>query len=119
MVDLLMVAIGGAVGAAARYAVGQAIARRTSDTYYATLIVNLSGSLLLGMMVGASLQVEQQALYALLGIGLIGGFTTYSTLMVQTVMMAQQRSYRSLLLYLMYTFAGGLLLAGIGFSMMI
>ncbi|MCU1691609.1 MAG: crcB 2 [Frankiales bacterium] len=65
----LLVALGGAAGAAARYGVAQALPGRR-----ATLLVNVAGSLLLGLLLG----VHGHA-YALLGVGFCGALTTFST----------------------------------------
>lgn len=72
---LLLVALGGAAGAAARWATAQALPGRR-----ATLLVNVAGSLLLGLLTGVA-----PAPYALLGVGFCGAFTTFSTYAVEVL----------------------------------
>ena len=73
---VVLVALGGAVGAALRYVVAQRLDERMP---WGTLLVNVTGSFLLGTFVGLG---EQS--FALLGTGFCGGLTTYSAFAVQT-----------------------------------
>ena len=75
---LLLVALGGAVGAALRFVVAHHLDSRVP---WGTLLVNVAGSFLLGLWSGLAL--EENAM-ALLGVGFCGGFTTYSAFAVQT-----------------------------------
>lgn len=75
----LLVAVGAAIGAPARLAVGRAL---DSTTHWGTLLVNLLGSALLGWLLGRG--VDGSPL-ALVGTGFCGAFTTYSAVMVQSV----------------------------------
>lgn len=75
---VLLVALGAAVGAALRYVAGHLLDGRWP---WGTVLVNWTGSLLLGWCVAAGLS---GALIALLGTGFCGGLTTYSAFAVQT-----------------------------------
>ncbi len=76
------VAVFGALGAAARFRVDAAVsARWPSDFPIGTLVVNLSGTVPLGLLVGAA--VPHRTLLVL-GTGFIGGYTTFSTWMVES-----------------------------------
>lgn len=75
---LLLVALGGALGSALRYAAASALDTRLPR---GTLAVNVAGSALLGLLVGAG--VEDSA-YSLLGVGFCGGLTTWSAFAGQT-----------------------------------
>ena len=67
----------GGLGAIARFALDAVVARRLGRQFpYGTLAVNLSGAFLLGAFVGLALPDDS---YRLLGTGLIGAFTTFST----------------------------------------
>jgi CrcB protein len=75
-VTALLVALGAAVGATARYAVGRALPGRR-----ATLLVNVLGSLLLGAVIARSAPGGSVA--ALVGTGFCGAFTTFSSYALQ------------------------------------
>lgn len=86
--QVLAIAVGGAVGAAARYGVA-----RLARTYlhpqlpYGTLLVNVAGSLVLGLLVGlvgAGARIPPLVL-ALVGTGFCGAFTTFSTFATETL----------------------------------
>jgi fluoride exporter len=85
MTAFLWVALGGAVGSAARYGVGLAAARWIGLTFpWGTLIVNAAGGLAIGLLT-ARVGPEQETLRLLLGVGVLGGFTTFSTFSLETV----------------------------------
>ena len=84
--------IGGAVGAGLRYEAGRiALARFGSAFPWGTLIVNLSGGLLAGLLVGAVSRLQGgEQLLLLLGVGLLGGFTTFSAFSVEVAGMVER-----------------------------
>lgn len=74
---VLAVGLLGGVGAVARFLVDSAVSRRAGRGFpYGTLVVNLSGALALGVVVGAALT---QDAYRLVGVALLGAYTTFST----------------------------------------
>ncbi len=111
--DWMAVALGGAIGALLRFYVSETV---SSEGFpWATLTVNLVGSLLLGVMtaaVAASTLSETQAL--LLGTGILGAFTTLSTFSVETATLYQEEQWSALLGYVASSALGGPLLALIG-----
>lgn len=85
---LLLVMLGGAAGAVARFLVNQAASRHTvSALPYGTLTVNVAGSLLLGLLAGIGSDLPGW-LGALLGTGFCGALTTYSTFSLETLRLA-------------------------------
>ena len=76
---LALVALGGSVGAVLRYLAGH-LADVHDRVPWGTVAANLAGSLLLGVLTGAGLA---PAALALLGVGLCGALTTYSSFVVQ------------------------------------
>ncbi|KRE42523.1 fluoride efflux transporter FluC [Knoellia sp. Soil729] len=80
MTTLLLVAVGAAVGAPVRYAVTQLLRERGATTHLGTLVVNVLGSFVLGLLVAAA--VGGNAL-ALVGTGFCGALTTMSTLALE------------------------------------
>jgi CrcB protein len=92
MPNILLVMIGGAVGAALRYETGRiALARFGAAFPWGTLIVNLTGGLLAGLLVGTlSRSGGSEQLLLLLGVGLLGGFTTFSAFSLDAATMIQR-----------------------------
>ena len=86
---MLWVALGGALGAVCRYAVALSW---VAHWPFATLLVNVLGSVLLGYLAGAEASGTALApsLKALFGIGFCGAFTTFSTFSVQTMALLQE-----------------------------
>jgi CrcB protein len=83
----LAVAAGGLVGAPARYLLDQAVTRRAGPGLpWGTLVINLSGSLVLGFLTGLALAGHlPPTAKALLGTGFCGAYTTFSTFTFETV----------------------------------
>jgi CrcB protein len=86
-VILAGVAVAGALGAVLRYLVDRTVqARARTDFPSGTLVVNVSGSLVLGLLTGAALHAGLAAGWlAVLGTGLVGAYTTFSTFTFDTV----------------------------------
>lgn len=87
----LLVGVMGALGALARYGVSGVVQRRWRTTFPAgTLVVNITGAFAAGILLGFSTghSVPDLALTAA-GIGFLGGYTTFSTWMVETVLAAE------------------------------
>ena len=88
LVTALAVGLGGSAGAVARHGVSERLERRALDT----LVVNVAGSLLLGVVLGASVG-GPAALAA--GTGFCGAFTTFSSFAVETVGLAAEGRRRA------------------------
>lgn len=103
LVFLLAAACGG-LGAATRYLVDLGIARLTGTRFpWGVMVINITGSLALGLVVG----MLPGAAFVL-GTGFLGGYTTFSTAMIDTVALWRDGERRASALY-----AGGMLLAGL------
>lgn len=92
MIQVLLVIAGGGVGSAARYLVSQAITERFGAGFpWGTLAVNVTGSLLIGLL--AALADDARVIGAssrlLLVTGVLGGFTTFSAFSLETVRLAE------------------------------
>jgi CrcB protein len=84
----IAVALGGAVGSLARHAVNLTFSRLGSATPYSTATVNILGSLVIGVLAGsvASGKLHMTpALRAFVFVGILGGFTTFSSFMLDTL----------------------------------
>jgi CrcB protein len=91
MMSVLWVALGGAVGAVARYGVGLGAARWLGLGFpWGTLIVNVLGGLAMGYL-AARVGPEQTALRLGLGVGVLGGFTTFSAFSLETVKLMEHQ----------------------------
>lgn len=90
---VLAIGVLGGVGSIARFLLGDAVARRLGSEFpYGTLAVNVSGSLLLGVLVGAALSGDA---YRLAATGLLGAYTTFSTWMLESHRLAEDGQARS------------------------
>jgi len=86
LTSLLHVALGGALGASARYLVGVGAVRLLGHGFpWATLVVNVLGSLAMGALVVLFAQKDATRLAPLLMTGLLGGFTTFSAFSLDAV----------------------------------
>jgi CrcB protein len=90
-VIVLGVALLGGLGAATRFMVDGVIRSRRRVAFpVATLVVNVSGSGLIGLLSGAVLYHSlSSTFYTLVAVGFCGGYTTFSTAMVETVRLVQ------------------------------
>ncbi|MFD5068993.1 fluoride efflux transporter CrcB [Streptomyces sp. NPDC058369] len=91
MSDFLLVAIGGAVGAPLRYLTDRAVQARHDTVFpWGTFTVNVVGSLILGILTGGALSgTAGHTVQLLLGTGLCGALTTYSTFSYETLRLAE------------------------------
>jgi CrcB protein len=102
----------GALGAWLRFSVGGAItARRASDFPFGTFVVNLTGGFVLGALTGAG--VTGDALLVL-GTGLMGGYTTFSTWMVEAQRLGEDARWGLMFAYLLGSMGVGLVATGLG-----
>ncbi|MFV0128762.1 fluoride efflux transporter CrcB [Streptomyces sp. HMX112] len=87
----LLVLAGGAVGASLRYLTDRAVRTRHSSVFpWGTLVVNVLGCLVLGLLTGAvAAGAASSPLQLLVGTGLCGALTTYSTFSYETLSLAQ------------------------------
>jgi CrcB protein len=95
----ILIAIFGGLGAATRLVVDGLVRRRIRTTVPAgTMIINVSGSLLLGLVVGLTgAQLLSEPWHQVLGVGFLGGYTTFSTASFETVRLLQHRQYAAAL----------------------
>ncbi|MCC8908825.1 MULTISPECIES: fluoride efflux transporter CrcB [unclassified Curtobacterium] len=84
--ELLLVAVGGGVGAALRFLLDGVVKARVSGFPLGTVVINVSGSLVLGVLTGlGQAGTIPLPVVAVLGTGMMGGYTTFSTASVETV----------------------------------
>lgn len=119
MISLSLVMLGGALGAAARYLVGQAITGWLGPNYpWGTLAVNLIGGLAMGALVGMLARMaaaEQARLF--LAVGVLGGFTTFSAFSLELVTMLERGAMLTAFGYAIASVLGAVLALFAGLAM--
>ncbi|GEN46223.1 fluoride efflux transporter CrcB [Alkalibacillus haloalkaliphilus] len=116
--SITLVAIGGAIGAVLRYLLGLFIMsnRKKEGLPTAMLIVNLVGSLGLGLFIGVynpGSEPLQNPLYLLFSIGFFGAFTTFSTFSVEAMQLIQKRQLKLFWTYVLMSVLGSIILFGL------
>ena len=114
------VAVGGAFGALARYALDTWVSERTGGLFpWGTLIINVSGAFLLGLL--ATLAVDRSVLSPeirpIAMIGFLGAYTTFSTWMLDCWRLAQIGAWPLAAANLLGSVALGLLAVGLGIAL--
>jgi fluoride exporter len=111
-VTTLLVAVGGVVGVLARFGISRLTLHHES-LLWATVGINVAGSFLLGLLV-AEPWFSRDAREAI-GVGLLGGFTTFSTFSVQVVMEVDAGRPDRAALYVAASVLGGIAAAACGY----
>lgn len=95
MNGLLCVALGGALGASGRHLLGGFALRVMGPGYpYGTLAANVLGGLLMGLLVGwLMVKAGNENVRLFLGVGLLGGFTTFSAFSLDAIRMIETKAY--------------------------
>ncbi len=117
----LAIAVGGALGAMARHAVAQIVMRRfgASGVPYGIVVVNLAGCLIIGLFAGAVAGGRFPAgatLRSFVMIGLLGGFTTFSSFGLDTLTLLQDGRTLAAAANVAMQVGLGLLAVGVGFA---
>ena len=119
LLRVVAIALGGALGTLARYGTDRALVPRPSGVPWATFTVNVAGSLLLGLIV--TLVVERwpptRFIRPFAAIGFCGGFTTFSTLAVETAQRAQHGRVGLAAGYVAASLVAGVVAAFVGMAL--
>jgi len=116
MQQILLIALGGSLGAVARYGLSTMVYQATSAAFpWGTLAVNLTGSFLIGV----SVELFEAALVpaawrSFLAIGFLGAYTTFSTYSVETVSLLRDGELRLAAFNVIGSNLAGLLLVALG-----
>ena len=116
MQNILLVGIGGALGAISRYAVNQAVVAYIGSSLIGTFIANTSGSFILGLLTGLfSVNSDWSSETRIfIAVGFLGSYTTFSTLTVATVESIQKGDLPIALVNVLGSIVTGLLAAFVG-----
>jgi fluoride exporter len=105
--EWILIGIGAGLGSVSRYEIGHRLAsKRTGSKIAGTFAVNISGAFLLGVMVGLNLH---GLWWSLIADGFLGGFTTFSTFMVEGIFLIHGNQKLNALVYIAGTAALGIL----------
>jgi CrcB protein len=119
MNQLLLIGLGGGLGAMARYLMVSGAARLpVADFPYGVLSVNILGSLLMGLLAGATLPALTPEWRAFLGIGVLGGFTTFSAFSLDVVTLMQRGETVAAFIYMVSSVTLSILALAIGLGLM-
>ena len=105
----LLAALGGALGALARWSITTALPTAEGGWPWATLLINLSGCLLIGVLLAVVLHSFPTSAWIrpFLAVGVLGGYTTYSTFAVEVVRLADGGSWPTALGFVLASVLGG------------
>ena len=115
----LLVAIGGAIGSLLRFGVGKCSSMYFGTTIFATLAVNVTGSFALGLLLGLAWDKPAlpDHLRVFLAVGLLGGYTTFSTLTIESLQLLDSGSLGRAAINILGNMITGLLVAYIGIQL--
>lgn len=112
MMQLLLVAVGGAVGAVTRWKLGGAVLHHTADWRFplGTFLVNVIGCLIAGVLAGLAVKRDYFSpdVRLLLFTGLLGGFTTFSAFGLETVTLLRRGELAVAAAYVLLSVAAGI-----------
>jgi fluoride exporter len=114
-VRFLWVGLGGAMGSIARYAIGLGVDQ--SHFPWATLGINLSGAFVLALFLTLALGHLSVAVMTPVAVGLIGGFTTFSTFAWEGFTLSRTGRVGVAVIYVTVSVAGGLIMASCGYAL--
>lgn len=115
--QILSIALGGALGAVSRYCLGNFISRIVGSALpYGTFVINIIGCFFMGLLMTIILErnMMSQAWRLFLCVGFLGGFTTFSSFGYETLMLLQEGRYIAGLGYIGGSVILGLMSAALG-----
>jgi CrcB protein len=119
MILALAVSLAAAVGAALRYLVDQVVQHQHDQTFpWGTFTINVSGSLVLGFVTGLALHHGLPPVATtVIGVGLLGGYTTWSTYLWESIALAETGAVGEAALNIVGSLAAGFAAAGAGLAL--
>lgn len=109
-----MLGLGASTGACVRYLLTNIIKGHIKEKFpLATFILNVTGALMLGLIVGIKLN---SLLYGIIGTGFLGGYTTFSTFNNELFSLLHNRNYSMAIIYMLTSYVIGILFAFLGYN---
>lgn len=107
---LAMIALGGGIGSTARYLISQIVPVPPDHFPWATFLINVTGCLLLGLLMALVVEIWPPRRYVrpFVGVGILGGYTTFSTFAVEIRGLAAHRLWALAGAYSLGSLVGGL-----------
>lgn len=121
MPHILLVMLGGAIGAGARYQTGKLMLRLLGSAWpWATLTVNIAGGLVMGLFAGwlAARAQGGEALRLFFAVGVLGGFTTFSAFSLELILMLERGELLSAFGYALISVAASAAALMLGLAIM-
>lgn len=115
--NFLLVGLGGGLGSVMRF--GMYLLFKNQPLPYATLVINVCGSLLIGLFIGMGLRDAnfENNWKIFLATGVCGGFTTFSAFSVENFFLLQQGKYLFCAAYITMSIVAGIFAAWLGFKL--
>ena len=104
MMAVFLVGLGGGVGAIGRYLFGMAWLRLAGPNhgYVSTFLINVLGGLAMGLLIGSMTRFGgNEKLRLLLAVGVLGGFTTYSSYALDAALLIERKAYGTAFVYVL------------------
>jgi fluoride exporter len=116
VIIVISLAFGGSIGAVARYAISLALPTETGRFPWGTFLINITGSFILGFLLIVLIEQFPMGRLArpVIGTGLIGAYTTFSTFMVESVLLVRAGDPAIAAIYLVASLVLGLLAVFVG-----
>ena len=113
---VILLVVAGGLGAAARFVVDGVVRSRSAVAFpLGTVVINLTGSFVLGLLTGLAMaQLLPDPVRLVVGAGFLGGYTTFSTATFETVRLVQERRLAAALLNGLGTLVATTVVAGLG-----
>lgn len=114
---MIIIGIGGGIGAICRYALGNFISNKFKTSFpFGTFVINIIGSFILGLTNHFYLEKSiSTTLWLFIGVGILGGFTTFSTFGYEAIQLLLTKKYKTALSYIILSTIISIIGAYIGF----
>ncbi|PGL70582.1 fluoride efflux transporter CrcB [Bacillus sp. AFS055030] len=114
---MVIVGLGGGIGAVFRYALGNYVNKRAKTNFpFGTFVINILGSFILGLINHLYLDKSiSTTLWLFIGVGILGGFTTFSTFGYEAILLLLAKKYKAALSYIILSTIISICGAYIGF----